>query len=80
MKMSAGKFIGIGIILCLIWAFFTQGTYMNPPPPPLQVWGGRRVDPECMKYDRDEYTYYLCTRTLKELKELNAGVGDPVLN
>jgi hypothetical protein len=32
--MKMGKLIGIGIILFLIWAFFTQGSYMNPPPPP----------------------------------------------
>jgi len=50
--MLNGKVIGIGIILLLIWLFFTQGTYMNPPPPPLKVWGGWLVDPECMKYSR----------------------------
>ena len=64
---------GIGIILFLIWAFFTQGSYMNPPPPPLKVWQGRLVDQECMKSARaynttEEANYYLCTRTLEELK------------
>jgi hypothetical protein len=39
----------------------------------LKVWQGRLVDQKCMKSSRahnttEEANYYLCTRTLEELK------------
>ncbi len=71
MDKSTKKVIAVSAILFLVWLFFTQGLYMNPLPPPLKVWGGRLVDVECMQrvQGREEIDYYLCTRTLQELRD-----------